>query len=168
MQVAEAAHATVRDYKDTESLAKAIGLKSAQMLRNKVNVSEEKSHHLTLKEAELLMKITGNPRILHALANEIGGFFTPLPKDGSPNTVSVVQDISRMSKEFGSLVEEVAKDIEDGVLTRTEFKRIEAEADSLRKALTLLVSDLYAMYEAGRHPDTKDVLIRADQSAQGR
>jgi len=150
MKVAEAAHATVHDYKDTEHLAKAIGVKSAQMLRNKVNVSKDKGHHLTLQEAVLLMKVTGSPRILDAIASEIGGFFVPIPKTGQGGTLTIVNDISKMSKEFGSLIEEISEDIQDGVLTRTEFKRIEAEADSLRKALTLLVDDLSAMYEAGQ------------------
>jgi len=150
MKVAEAAHATVHDYKDTEYLAKEMGLKSAQMLRNKVNVSETKNHHLTLHEAMLLMKITGNPRILDALASEIGGFFVPLPKEGRSGSLTVVNDISKMSKEFGGLIEEISADIEDGVLTRTEFKRIESEADRLRKALTLLMNDLTAMYDASK------------------
>ncbi|WP_199052007.1 phage regulatory CII family protein [Aquitalea sp. ASV15] len=150
MKVAEAAHATVHDYKDTDHLAKAIGLKSAQMLRNKVNVSKDKSHHLSLQEAELLMKVTGNSRILDALASEFGGFFVPIPKAGRSGSLTIVNDISKMSKEFGSLIEEISVDIEDGVLTRNEFKRIEGEADKLRKALTLLIDDLFAMYEAGQ------------------
>jgi hypothetical protein len=148
MKVAEAAHATVRDYKDTEALAKAIGIKSAQMLRNKVNVSADKNHHLTLREAELLMKETGNPRILHALASEVGGIYVPTPKNGNAGALSIVNDISRMSKEFGGLVEEVSKDIEDGILTKNEFKRIETDADKLRRALSSLIADLSAMYDS--------------------
>ncbi|MBK1681453.1 phage regulatory CII family protein [Rhodocyclus tenuis] len=148
MKVAEAAHATVREYKDTEALAKAIGVTSAQMLRNKVNVSEDKKHHLTLREAELLMKETGNPRILHALASEIGGIYVPTPKNGNAGSLSIVSDISKMSKEFGALVEEVSKDIEDGIVTKNELKRIEADADKLRRALSSLIADLSAMYES--------------------
>lgn len=155
MKVAEAAHATVQEFRDTEALAKALGLKSAQVLRNKVNVSDEKAHHLSLREAELLMKVTGNPRILHALASEIGGFFVPMPKSGNASTMGIVGDISKMSKEFGGLIEEVSADIQDGVLTRNEFRRIEKEADDLRRALTLLISDLSAMYEAGQAVQTK-------------
>lgn len=151
MKVAIAAYDTVHDYTGSlEALCEALGIKSAQVLRNKVNLNEEKSHHLSLREAQLLMKATGNPRILEALADDIGGIFIQLPKHGSANMLSAVNSISTMSKEFGALIEEVAGDIADGVITRNEYKRIEKEAGKLRLALSVMIADLSAIYEDGK------------------
>lgn len=151
MKVAIAAYDTVHDHTGSlEVLSEALGLKSAQVLRNKVNLNEDKSHHLSLREAQLLMKATGNPRILEALADDIGGIFIQLPKQGSANMLSAVNSISTMSKEFGALIEEVAGDIADGVITTTEYKRIEKEAGKLRLALSAMIADLSAIYEDGK------------------
>lgn len=151
MKVAIAAYDTVHDHTGSlEALSEALGLKSAQVLRNKVNLNEEKSHHLSLREAQLLMKATGNPRILEALADDIGGIFIQLPKHGTANMLSAVNSISTMSKEFGALIEEVAGDIADGVITTTEYKRIEKEAGNLRLALSAMIADLSAIYEDGK------------------
>lgn len=151
MKVAIAAYDTVHDHTGSlEGLSKALGIKSAQVLRNKVNLNEEKRHHLSLREAQLLMKATGNPRIIEALAEDIGGIFIQLPKHGSANMLSAVNSISTMSKEFGALIEEVAGDIADGVITTTEYKRIEKEAGKLRFALSAMIADLSAIYEDGK------------------
>lgn len=151
MKVAIAAYDTVHDYTGSlETLAEALGIKSPQVLRNKVSLNEEKSHHLTLREAQLLMKVTSNHRILEALADDIGGIFVPVPKHGSANMLSAVNNISAMSKEFGALIEEVAGDLADGVITTTELKRIEKEAGRLRLALSAMIADLSAIYEDGK------------------
>ena len=156
MKVAIAAYDTVHDHTGSlEALSEALGIKSVQVLRNKVNLNEEKSHHLSLREAQLLMKTTGNHRILDALADDIGGIFVPLPKNGSANMLGTVSNISAMSKEFGALIEEVAGDLADGVITTTEFKRIEKEAGKLRLALSVMIADLSAIYEDGKAKKAK-------------
>jgi len=71
-------------------------------------------------------------RIIEALADDLGAIFVPLPKQGSANMLSAVNNFSYMSKEFGALIEEVAGDLADGVIATTEFKRIEKEAVKLR------------------------------------
>lgn len=151
MKVAIAAYDTVHDHTGSlEALSNALGIRSAQVLRNKVNLNEEKTHHLSLREAQLLIKATGNHRILEALADDIGGIFIPLPKHGSANMLSAVNNISAMSKEFGALIEEVAGDLADGMITTTEFKRIEKEAGKLRLALSVMIADLSAIYKDGQ------------------
>lgn len=148
MKIAQAAYATVHEYAEgTEVLAEAIGIKSKQVLINKVSTSPAKSHHLTLSEAERIIKVTGDVRMIHALADEMGGIYVPAPLNGDARSIAVMSDISKMSQEFGALVQEVASDIQDGVITDNEFKRIEAEANKLRVALAVLVSDLSAMHE---------------------
>lgn len=149
MKVAQAAYATVHEYAEgTEVLAEAIGIKSKQVLINKASTSPSKSHHLTLREAERIIKFTGDVRMIHALADEMGGVYLPAILNGDARSITVMSDISKMSQEFGALIQEVANDIQDGVITDNEFKRIEGEANKLRVALAVLVSDLSAMHDA--------------------
>lgn len=148
MKIAQAAYATVHEYAEgTEVLAQAIGIKSKQVLINKASTSSTKSHHLTLNEAERIIKFTGDVRMIHALADEMGGVYVPAPLNGDARSITVMSDISKMSQEFGALIQEVANDIQDGVITDNEFKRIEREANKLRVALAILVSDLSAMHD---------------------
>lgn len=147
MKIAQAAYATVHEFAEgTEVLAQAIGIKSKQVLINKVSTSSTKSHHLTLSEAERIIKVTGDVRMIHAFADEMGGIYVPGPLDGDSRSITIMSDISKMSQEFGALIQEVANDIQDGVITDNEFKRIESDANKLRVALAILVSDLSAMH----------------------
>lgn len=67
MNIIDAAHKTVHAYPGgSESLAPRIAM-SAAVLRNKVNPNNS-THHLTLVEASEVMGVTGDYRILHALA----------------------------------------------------------------------------------------------------
>ncbi len=86
--------------------------------------------------------------MIHALADEMGGVYVPAPLNGDARSITVMSDISKMSQEFGALIQEVANDIQDGVITDNEFKRIESEANKLRVALAILVADLSAMHDA--------------------
>lgn len=148
MKIAQAAYATVHEYAEgTEVLAQAIGIKSKQVLINKASISPTKSHHLTLNEAERIIKFTGDVRMIHALADEMGGVYVPAHLNGDARSITVMSDISKMSQEFGALIQEVANDIQDGVITDNEFKRIKSEANKLRVALAILVSDLSAMHD---------------------
>ena len=64
MNVKDATHATVHDYPGgAESLAPRMGIKSPQVLRNKVNPATD-THHLRLDEAVRMMAVTGDYRII--------------------------------------------------------------------------------------------------------
>lgn len=149
MKTLQAAWATVHEFAEgTEVLAREIGIKSKQVLINKVGTNPNKAHHLTLSEAERIIKFTGDVRIIHALAEEMGGIYVPSPANGDARSTAVISDISNMSQEFGLLIREVAKDIEDGVITSNELKKIESAANKLRVALATLISDLVAIHKA--------------------
>jgi len=146
MKTAQAAYETVHQYTEgVEALANAIGIKSKQVLINKVNTNPNKSHHLTLNEASLIMRKTGDDRIIHALADEMGGVYIPGDRSGDARSITVMNDLSKMSQEFGALIQEVASDIQDGIISDNEYKRIENDANKLRVALATLIADLSAM-----------------------
>lgn len=154
MKTVLAAYATVHDYPGgAAEVAEGLGI-GKQVLINKVN-PQNTTHHLTLGEAERLIQFTQDMRILHALADEVGGIFIPLSKNGDARAVSVVNDIGRMSQDFGALLKEVADDIQDGVISANELKRIQNEASDLRATLAILMADIAAMYEAAQQQGTK-------------
>ena len=71
MHVIDAAAQTVDQYPGgAESLAPRIGM-SAGILRNKVNANNT-TNHLSLAEANRIMSVTGDFRILQAMAQEHG------------------------------------------------------------------------------------------------
>lgn len=147
MKFAKAAYDTVHECSEgVDALAQKIGMKSKQVLINKVCMTTH-THHLTLAEAARIMKVTGDVRIIHALADDMGGIYVPGVQSGDAGALSVINDISKMSQEFGLLIQEVADDIQDGIITDNEFGRIQAEANKLRLALLRLLSDLSDMHE---------------------
>lgn len=155
MTVADAAYQTAHSFAEgTEVLAQKMGI-GKQVLTNKLNANNT-THHLTLEESVRLMRVTGDVRLLHALSDEFGGVYVPLPEQGSAQTSSVLGDISKMSVEFGALVREVADDIQDGVITPNEHKRIQHEAAELRHALARLMADLDAMFQASQREHRSD------------
>ena len=156
MTVADAAYDTFHSFKEgTEALAQQMGI-GKQVLINKLNPNNT-THHLTLDEAVRLMHGTGDVRLIHALAAEFGGVYVPLPEQGNAQVTSVLGDISKMSVEFGALIKEVADDIQDGVITPNEHRKIQKEADELRKALAHLMADLEEMFQASQRDHKKTV-----------
>lgn len=154
MKVALAAYATVHDYPGSVAeIATGIQI-GKQVLINKVN-PQNTTHHLALDEAQRLMKFTGDMQIIYALADEMDGVFVPLPKNGGAQSIRVVTDIGKMSQKFGLLLNEVADDIEDGVISANELKRIQKDAADLREVLATLMSDITAIYEQSKHRGAK-------------
>ena len=100
------------------------------------------THHLSLPDTVNLMRVTGNLRLLHAMAEAFDGMFVPVPQAATEGAPNLVGDLAHMSAEFGALMREVADDLADGVVSDNEMARVEREANHLRTALSLLLKDL--------------------------
>lgn len=116
-----AAYHTVHDWPGgAESLAPMMGM-SAAILRGKVNPNDAK-HHLTLREASALMVITGDDRILHALAAEQGAVVRYADADEPAD----LRDATlRAVAAKGVLAAKVAEATADGIITNREADEIE-------------------------------------------
>jgi hypothetical protein len=151
MSLDRAAHDTVHFAKEgTKAIAAKMGL-SPQMLLNKVGLNNE-THHLRMSEAALLMRVTGDTRILETLANELGGIFIHVPDLASGAPSSLVGDLANMSAEFGALMKEVADGVADGQLSDNEMSKVEREAEKLRAALAFLLRDLRILNQSSALP----------------
>jgi hypothetical protein len=142
MSVEQAAYATVHEA-GAKAVAATMGV-GYQVLLNKVNPNNT-SHHLSLVEAVELMRVTGDTRIIEALANEFCGTFFPVPELASGLPPNLVSDLATISANFGALMREVAEDLVDGVITRNEVDQVESQACKLRVALTVLLRDLHSL-----------------------
>jgi len=141
MHVIDAAHATVHDYPGgSVSLGPRLGM-SAAILRNKVNPNNT-THHLTLVEAMRLVALTGDKRILHAMALEAGDVLVEGCGDLPDCEMAVLESMTAVFACAGQLGAAVHEGLADKQLTAKEFKAIEREAYSLRARGVRLVQKL--------------------------
>lgn len=151
MNVADAAYLCVHDYPGgSESLAPRLGM-SAAVLRNKVNPNNT-THHLTLAEADRLLAITGDHRLLHALAAQHGQVVvTPAGSDGACD-MAVLEVISAIWSRSGDLGSAVHSALADGQLTGVELSQIHAAAYAVQQRMAALLERLGAMAQPEATP----------------
>lgn len=134
MNVNDAAYATVHDYPGgSDSLAPRLGTSGA-VLRNKVNPNNDRNT-LTLAEADQVMGISGDYRILQALAANHGFVMQradSVPKHGDG---SIVASILALSMREGALSEAVSNALADGRISPREKRDIEAACHALQSAV---------------------------------
>lgn len=135
MNVTDAAYATVHDYPGgSDSLAPRLGTSGA-VLRNKVNPNNDRNT-LALEEADQLMGISGDYRILQALAANHG--FLLQRADGEPGqggSASILTCILALSMREGALSEIVSQALADNLISPREKKQIEAACHALQAAV---------------------------------
>lgn len=143
MNVLDAAFDTVHDYpggagplaerltrlnKDGERVPM-----SAAVLNSKVNPNTV-THHLTLPEADRLMGLTGDHRILFALANNHGYQLHKIGADAGHG--SLMQRLLKANRAEGEVDRVLEEALSDGVITRNELKAVLA-AEIARQAATM-------------------------------
>ncbi|MDW5417728.1 phage regulatory CII family protein [Iodobacter sp. CM08] len=129
-----------------ESLAPRMGI-GAQVLRNKLNPNTN-SHKLTLAEADLLIGITGDKSVLHALAMTHGMVCVPLLADGQyacdTTVLEMVTRLWRLGGQVGTAVDET---LEDHRVESGEVQKVREKVYSHVAALHELVAVLDGMAE---------------------
>jgi len=131
----DVAYAVVHDYPGgAASLA-------PRMMKGASTLAQELTHRNTAKlgllDAERITVLTGDLRILEAMANNCGQMLVPLPDDAEEAAPdhAVIGALGALSKEFGALLAEVGADIADGKVNANELKRIDKQAAALMAAL---------------------------------
>ncbi|MCD9097065.1 phage regulatory CII family protein [Luteimonas fraxinea] len=153
MNITDAAYATVHDYPGgSEALAGRMGM-SAAVLRNKVNPNNT-THHLSLAEAQRLVGLTGDKRILHALAMESGDLLIEGAMDEGPSSdMAILEAMAALMSRSGELGGAIHHAFSDGALTEDEMLRIEGVAYAVRKKVVRLMRRLRGMVEPGKRTD---------------
>lgn len=142
MNIHDAAHKTVHDYPGgSESLAPRLGM-SAAVLRNKVNPNND-THKLTLAEADEIMGVTGDLRILHALAARHGCIVQKAePDESQPDVLRALLRANATEGEFDRVLQEA---LDDGLITPNEMAAIEKAGTAQQSATMVLLARLRAV-----------------------
>ena len=114
------------------ALAQRMG-KSANVLNSKVSLNADKTHHLTLREAVAMQEISGDARILQAMAGALGYVCVSM-HTGDQNTT--MERVMHLAKEFGQVLVSVNDAVLDGRVTLTEMHDCERHAAELTAALS--------------------------------
>lgn len=130
------------------ALAKAMGV-SANTLQHKLNPNN-RTHKLTLDEAQAMQRISGLPFVLHAMAAALAHSCMPEVPDQSGG--NAVEAFMRFQQGLGEFTAAVADSLLDGDETsRNEFRRVQARAGDLLALVGYLVAVV-----AQRVPEVRD------------
>ncbi len=139
MNVIDAAHRTVHDYPGgSESLGPRIGISPA-VLRSKVNPNTA-THHLTVREADAIMGVTGDFQMLYALADNHGFGLVRLDAEGQGD--SILSSVLQMTTAEGEFARVIDAALQDGHISANEKADIEAHALELQSKVVALVARL--------------------------
>lgn len=125
MNIQDAAYHTVHDYPGGASaLAPRLG-KSSTTLCHEVRPPVGSVAKLGLIDAQRMMAMSGDHRILHAMAAELGHFVVPLP--ALADSAGSADELAHLAREFGDVVGAVATAMADGKVTDNELKGLERQ-----------------------------------------
>ena len=130
MNIIDAANATVHDYPGgSESLGPRVGL-PANLLRDKVNPGSDT--HLTLAEAERIMALTEDFRMLEVLAHQHGFLLVRAP--ASCTTISDMDPLERAvgRRVAGNEFVHLEHAAQEGQVDERELRAIRAAEHALR------------------------------------
>ncbi|CAB3850132.1 phage regulatory CII family protein [Achromobacter animicus] len=146
MNITTAADLTVHDYKGgSEALGAVIGMSPA-VLRNKVNPNNT-THHLTLAEADRIVRMTGDVRILAAFAHGNGYLLVKAPESCGESDMSVLEQVAALMIAHGRFGHEVYDALADGGVDQQEMLRVDAAGRALMEAVAGVARRLSGMAE---------------------
>jgi len=146
MNIQDAAYNTAHDFPGgVPALAVRMGI-SPNVLQNKVNPSQE-HHKLTLNEAVKMQAITGDLRMLHAMADALGCVCIQLPVHDQAGDMELLDSFMGVVSELGDLSAEFQQSWADGQITLKEFARIRNEAYDVQARLAELLARIERLAE---------------------
>lgn len=141
MNIKDAAYATVHDYPGgSESLGPRMSIVPA-VLRNKVNPNST-SHHLSLIEADRLMSMTGDHRIIEALAQHHGYALVPVAFDAPASDMAILELVTKVWRSNGDVGSAVDSALADGRITTRELDNISETIHHLEQAMHTMLARL--------------------------
>ena len=147
MNILDAFYHTVHDYPGgSASLAPRMGV-SPSVLNNKADPRKDHNKPL-LMDAQKIMSLTGDTRILDALAASQGGVFIKLDSEDSPaGDMAILEMVTQVWKTNGQIGAEIAQAFEDGKIEKHEVARIREAIYGAQKAMESLIKRLEGMSE---------------------
>jgi hypothetical protein len=126
------------------SLAGRLGM-SPTILRNKANPNND-VNVVTIDDIERVMEMTGDYRVLHALAESHGFVCTKL-EDQPASDMAVLENVTHLWQRLGELAAEVHKTLEDGRVESHEVDACSGAAFKAIRPMLQLIDTLAGMAE---------------------
>jgi hypothetical protein len=117
---------------------------SGSILRNKVNANIN-TNHLTLVDADKMMSVTGDHRILEALAQHHGYVLVPVEFDTPASDSAILELVTKVWRHNGNVGKAVDDAFADGRITQRELANIEKtiyDLDSTLHAMLARISEI--------------------------
>lgn len=145
--VMDAAFHTAHDFPGgVPALAQRMAPMSPNVLNKKVDPNAE-THHLRLDESVKMQSITGDYRILHAMAFTLNHVAIPLPKVDDASDMAILDGFMEIVSELGELTREFQTSWADGRITKKEMDRIKSEAEDVQCRLAMFVQRIGSLAE---------------------
>jgi hypothetical protein len=146
MNARDAFHLTVHEAPGgCEALAVRLGM-SAAVLRNKANPHSVTNKPM-LDDVDRAMGITGDHRVLHALAANHGYVCVRMGEDVSASDMAVLELVTQVWTTNGEVGAEINKALADGKVTAREVGWIRDAVKKAERALEEVVARLAGMAE---------------------
>lgn len=147
MDIIDAAYHTAHDYPGgCASLAPRMGI-SKNVLQNKVNPSQE-FHKLSLAEAMQMQVITGDKRIINAMAEELGGVFVEIGAFLGISDQALLDLFTEQYAALGKFSGDFKDAFADGVITQDERCRLRGDVYKINQVLSEILARIDAYMEA--------------------
>ena len=123
MNIHDAAYNTGHDYPGgVAALSVRMGV-SRNVLQNKLNPAIE-YHKLTLDEALRMQALTGDVRVLQAMAETLGFVCIPIPQFDGVADMALLDAYTAMVVDEGHFAEDFRAALEDGKINRIDYERL--------------------------------------------
>lgn len=144
MNARDAFHKTVHSYPGgCEALAARMGV-APGVLRNKANPAM--GHHKPmLDDVELVMALTGDVAVLHALASNAGHVCIPVDAGASSSDIEVLELAVKFWAASGDVGKEVHATLADGIVEAHEVVRVKEAVYRTVQSLNEMVARLEGM-----------------------
>lgn len=143
--VHEAFRDTVHDY-GVPNMAAKIGV-PVGTLYNKANLNESTAHKPTLGESVLVQVVSGDTRIVEAMAQTLGGLFVKLPKLEGVSDSALLEMVAEIHIHSGMFHHEVKEALRDGKFTKEEHELISRKAMGFIRAVLEAVKRIEGMVD---------------------
>ena len=146
MNILDAFYHTVHDYPGgSEALAPRMGM-TGSVLRNKADPKKDCNKPL-LVDADRAMALTGDTRILDALAEAHGGVFIKVDASAPASDLAVLELVTHVWRSNGDVGTAVDEALADGKVERHEIARVRQAIYRTQQALNAMLMRLEGMAE---------------------
>ncbi len=144
MNILDAFHKTVHQAPGgCEAMAVRLGM-SPQILRNKANPNNT-ANKVLLEDADQVIGITGDMRVLHALAANHSHVCVKIDPAATASDLAVLELVVQVMTSNGDVGAEVNRTLADGRVEQHEIKAVEAAVYRTNQAMQQLVDRLKSM-----------------------